>query len=177
MHFCLDLRQSKPKYFTCQCKIYVVDIYFEHAKLLFFESLFYQLQCRFSKDRSYFSFSFLNPYFTVQMTRNGKQMEMNKNSSHHPRKRFYRARAHSNPLSDSHFPIPISPSEVDYSHHYPYFYPDGWNSNVNSNDGTASKIQFADIGCGFGGLLVSLSQLFPDTLMIGMELRDKVRIK
>ncbi|KMZ64909.1 tRNA (guanine-N(7)-)-methyltransferase [Zostera marina] len=108
------------------------------------------------------------------MTRNGKQMEMNKNSSHHPRKRFYRARAHSNPLSDSHFPIPISPSEVDYSHHYPYFYPDGWNSNVNSNDGTASKIQFADIGCGFGGLLVSLSQLFPDTLMIGMELRDKV---
>ncbi|KAI4316170.1 hypothetical protein L6164_024176 [Bauhinia variegata] len=25
-----------------------------------------------------------------------------------PRKRFYRARAHSNPLSDSHFPIPIS---------------------------------------------------------------------
>ncbi|CAI9783536.1 unnamed protein product [Fraxinus pennsylvanica] len=28
-----------------------------------------------------------------------------------PRKRFYRARAHSNPLSDSHFPVPISPSQ------------------------------------------------------------------
>lgn len=37
-----------------------------------------------------------------------------------------------------------------------------------------SKIRFADIGCGFGGLLVKLSTLFPDTLMIGMELRDKV---
>ncbi|VAI84626.1 unnamed protein product [Triticum turgidum subsp. durum] len=49
-----------------------------------------------------------------------------------PRKRFYRARAHSNPLSDSHFPIPISPDDVD------------------------------------------LSPLFPDKLMIGMELRDKV---
>ncbi|KAL7212967.1 hypothetical protein ACSBR2_015629 [Camellia fascicularis] len=45
------------------------------------------------------------------------------------RKRFYLARAHSNPLN---------------------------------------------IGCGFGGLLISLSTLFPDTLMFGMELRDKV---
>ncbi|KAL3721409.1 hypothetical protein ACJRO7_033840 [Eucalyptus globulus] len=43
-----------------------------------------------------------------------------------PRKRFYRARAHSNPL----------------------------------------KIQFADIGCGFGGQLVALSTLFPDKLTI-----------
>ncbi|CBI20788.3 unnamed protein product, partial [Vitis vinifera] len=69
-------------------------------------------------------------------------------STHLPRKRFYRARAHSNPLSDSHFPVPISPSHVDYS--------------------------FADVGCGFGGLLISLSTLFPETLMIGMEIRDKV---
>ncbi|KAJ1920395.1 tRNA (guanine-N(7)-)-methyltransferase (tRNA(m7G46)-methyltransferase) [Mycoemilia scoparia] len=36
------------------------------------------------------------------------------------------------------------------------------------------KIEFADIGCGFGGLLVSLSPLFPDTLMLGMEIRMKV---
>ncbi|GAA0173034.1 RNA processing factor [Lithospermum erythrorhizon] len=78
-----------------------------------------------------------------------------------PRKRFYRARAHSNPLSDSHFPVPTCPAEVDYSIHYPQF------------DGL-TKVQFADIGCGFGGLLVSLATLFPDTLMVGMELRDKV---
>uniref|UniRef100_A0A2N9H3K8 tRNA (guanine-N(7)-)-methyltransferase n=1 Tax=Fagus sylvatica TaxID=28930 RepID=A0A2N9H3K8_FAGSY len=39
---------------------------------------------------------------------------------------------------------------------------------------SSKKIQFADIGCGFGGLLISLSTLFPETLMIGMELRDKV---
>ncbi|KAF9660604.1 hypothetical protein SADUNF_Sadunf18G0002900 [Salix dunnii] len=36
-----------------------------------------------------------------------------------PRRRFYRIRAHSNPLSDSHFPVPISPSHVDFSLHYP----------------------------------------------------------
>ncbi|XP_065857108.1 tRNA (guanine-N(7)-)-methyltransferase [Euphorbia lathyris] len=82
-----------------------------------------------------------------------------------PRKRFYRARAHSNPLSDSHFPVPISPSHVDYSLHYPQDF-------LLSNN--SKKIQFADVGCGFGGLLISLSTLFPDTLMIGMELRDKV---
>uniref|UniRef100_A0A5B6YK07 tRNA (guanine-N(7)-)-methyltransferase n=1 Tax=Davidia involucrata TaxID=16924 RepID=A0A5B6YK07_DAVIN len=85
-----------------------------------------------------------------------------------PRKRFYRARAHSNPLSDSHFPVPITPSQVDYSLHYPQLFPSS------DQDGGSKKIQFADIGCGFGGLLISLSTLFPETLMIGMELRDKV---
>uniref|UniRef100_A0A0D3DCZ7 tRNA (guanine-N(7)-)-methyltransferase n=1 Tax=Brassica oleracea var. oleracea TaxID=109376 RepID=A0A0D3DCZ7_BRAOL len=84
-----------------------------------------------------------------------------------PRKRFYRARAHSNPLSDSHFPIPISPSHVDFSLHFPKFV--GTN-----NEEVSKKVEFADIGCGFGGLLISLATLFPDTLMIGMELRDKV---
>ncbi|KAJ3694939.1 hypothetical protein LUZ60_000316 [Juncus effusus] len=86
-----------------------------------------------------------------------------------PRKRFYRARAHSNPLSDSHFPVPISPCDVDYSAHYPQFFPK--DSTQNS---VKPMVRFADVGCGFGGLLVSLSPLFPDTLMIGMELRDKV---
>ncbi|KAK7311807.1 hypothetical protein RJT34_10179 [Clitoria ternatea] len=83
-----------------------------------------------------------------------------------PRKRFYRARAHSNPLSDSHFPVPISPSHVDYSLHYPQL--------LSGQADSSRKIQFADIGCGFGGLLISLSTMFPETLMIGMELRDKV---
>lgn len=84
-----------------------------------------------------------------------------------PRKRFYRARAHSNPLSDSHFPVPICPSEVDYSSHYPHFFP----KDVPPTP--KPKVRFADVGCGFGGMLVSLSPSFPDTLMIGMELRDK----
>lgn len=35
-------------------------------------------------------------------------------------------------------------------------------------------IRFADIGCGFGGLLIKLSPQYPDTLMMGMEIRDKV---
>ena len=87
-----------------------------------------------------------------------------------PRKKFYRARAHSNPLSDSHFPFPISPDEFDLSEHYPRYYP-----AADKGEAVAPPlIRFADVGCGFGGLLVGLSPLFPDKLMIGMELRDKV---
>ncbi|KAF8723581.1 hypothetical protein HU200_021536 [Digitaria exilis] len=87
-----------------------------------------------------------------------------------PRKRFYRARAHSNPLSDSHFPVPVSPDEVDLSQHYPRYFP----ADKGEEAPPPPRIRFADVGCGFGGLLVGLSPLFPDTLMIGMELRDKV---
>ena len=35
-------------------------------------------------------------------------------------------------------------------------------------------MRFVDVGCGFGGLLVRLSPLFPDQLALGMEIRDKV---
>ncbi|MCO5568039.1 hypothetical protein L7F22_021735 [Adiantum nelumboides] len=192
--------------------------------------------------------------------------------SQHPRKRFYRARAHSNPLSDSQFPVPISPAHIDWSVHFPAFFksaletasgklppcpsyhagydqegsaslassvsadgekcserveslakeassdlevgerqfsrgccsdlskenvskdPSSYGkadtfANVSvvnpSEAGNAQrgqqltsdkepKVRFADIGCGFGGLLVKLSPMFPNTLMVGMELRDKV---
>ncbi|XP_043703306.1 tRNA (guanine-N(7)-)-methyltransferase [Telopea speciosissima] len=118
------------------------------------------------------------------MSQNNKPNTKISNSTRLPRKRFYRARAHSNPLSDSHFPVPITPLNVDYSLHYPHFFPsykiNNDNDDVTSTDQAPSlgvcskKIQFADIGCGFGGLLVNLATLFPETLMIGMELRDKV---
>lgn len=100
-------------------------------------------------------------------------MQTNGQSARLPRKRFYRARAHSNPLSDSHFPIPICPSDVDYSQHFPHFFPCERKVD-NKSDASLPNVRFADVGCGFGGLLVNLSTLFPDTLMIGMELRDKV---
>ncbi|XP_062233210.1 tRNA (guanine-N(7)-)-methyltransferase-like [Phragmites australis] len=89
-----------------------------------------------------------------------------------PRKRFYRARAHSNPLSDSHFPVPVSPDEFGLSQHYPRYFPADKGGGEEAPP--PPRIRFADVGCGFGGLLVGLSTLFPDTLMIGMELRDKV---
>ncbi|KAL2642175.1 hypothetical protein R1flu_009762 [Riccia fluitans] len=115
-----------------------------------------------------------------------------------PRKRFYRARAHSNPLSDSHFPVPNNPCECDWKEHFPAFFKDATGEVENGSCATENmkaenrssengaivpssqaeklepKVRFADVGCGFGGLLVKLSVLFPDKLMVGMELRDKV---
>lgn len=44
--------------------------------------------------------------------------------------------------------------------------------------GTSARkqVEFADIGCGFGGLLIRLATVYPDKLMLGMEIRDKVII-
>lgn len=78
---------------------------------------------------------------------------------------------------------------MNWHKHYPHFFkPDG------SPAGPAAQVEFADIGCGYGGLLgttshvafglppltpvvvntVALSKLFPDKLMLGMEIRVKV---
>jgi len=77
-----------------------------------------------------------------------------------PKKKFYRQRAHSNPISDHCFDYPVTPDEYDWSSLYPA-HPDG-------------RVEFADVGCGYGGLLVQLSPMFPRQLMIGLEIRVKV---
>jgi tRNA (guanine-N7-)-methyltransferase len=71
-------------------------------------------------------------------------------------KRHYRQRAHANPFSDHNLEYPASPDEVDWSVHYPGF------------TGSGKAPEFADVGCGFGGLLIALAPLYPDTLMLGM---------
>jgi hypothetical protein len=123
--------------------------------------------------------AYLSTIIALPMTRtNGASAGGGQQASGNlPRKRFYRARAHSNPLSDSHFPVPVSPDEFDLSQHYPRYFPaDKGGDEAAAAAVAAPRIHFADVGCGFGGLLVGLSPLFPDTLMIGMELRDKVMI-
>ena len=70
-------------------------------------------------------------------------------------KRHYRQRAHANPFSDHNLEYPTSPDDVDWSAHYPAF------------AGLGKKPEFADVGCGFGGLLIALAPLYPDTLMLG----------
>ena len=96
-----------------------------------------------------------------------------------PRKRFYRARAHSNPLSDSQFPVPISPRPRGLGRRISHTSllqaaEDEEKAAKNSDFSDLKRVRFADIGCGFGGLLVKLSPIFPNTVMVGMELRDKV---
>jgi tRNA (guanine-N7-)-methyltransferase len=37
-----------------------------------------------------------------------------------------------------------------------------------------STVRFVDVGCGFGGLTIALATLFPDKLVIGLEIRAKL---
>lgn len=61
---------------------------------------------------------------------------------------------------------PITPSHMDWSKYYP--------ERVNPKEKINPEVEFADIGCGYGGLLITLSPMFPDNLIIGMEIRVKV---
>lgn len=93
-----------------------------------------------------------------------------------PQKKYYRQRAHSNPMSDHNFDYPVKPAAMDWHEYFPqYFKPLQDDQHSETTDTVSVKrVEFADIGCGYGGLLVDLSPMFPDTLMLGMEIRVKV---
>ena len=58
---------------------------------------------------------------------------------------------------------------MDWSVHYPAFVdPDPSKTNLAGARKLVKNVEIADIGCGFGGLLVALAPLLPETLMIGM---------
>jgi len=78
-----------------------------------------------------------------------------------PQKRYYRQRAHANPMSDHDLDYPRCPEKMNWSEWF-----DG--------DAKRNPIEFADIGCGYGGLLMRLSPLYPHVSMVGMEIRVKV---
>ncbi|XP_063931595.1 tRNA (guanine-N(7)-)-methyltransferase-like isoform X2 [Zophobas morio] len=93
-----------------------------------------------------------------------------------PQKRFFRQRAHSNPLADHSLEFPSCPSKMDWSEHFPLFFTklgERFNDEENSMK-TKKKVEFADVGCGYGGLLVGLADTFPEVLSLGLELRAKV---
>ena len=73
-------------------------------------------------------------------------------------KKHYRQRAHANPFSDHTLVYPASPGEMRWE-------------TVFAGGGAA---EWADIGCGFGGLLVALGRKFPELRVVGLELRVQV---
>ncbi|KAF4768101.1 hypothetical protein N7455_012150 [Penicillium solitum] len=92
-----------------------------------------------------------------------------------PQKKFFRQRAHANPFSDHRLEYPISPAHMDWSSHYPAFVdPDTTKTNLSGGRKLTKEVEVVDIGCGFGGLMVGLAPLLPDTLMVGMEIRTSV---
>jgi len=82
-----------------------------------------------------------------------------------PKKAFYRARAHVNPLSHNNaFKYPVSPDECDWRTLYPKW----------GEEGATPEPSILDVGCGFGGLTVALAKLYPEECSLGMEIRAKV---
>ena len=86
-------------------------------------------------------------------------------------------------MSDHSFDYPTTPEEMDWSEYYPEFFKtkshdygrhDDLEDEVKQDSSGKYQVDFADIGCGYGGLLVNLSSIFPDKLMLGMEIRVKV---
>lgn len=77
-----------------------------------------------------------------------------------PQKRFYRQRAHCNPLShNDSFQYPRMPDLMDWSPYYPEL---------------KKRPTVLDIGCGFGGLTVGLASILPAEVILGLEIRAKV---
>uniref|UniRef100_A0A224XWQ9 tRNA (guanine-N(7)-)-methyltransferase n=1 Tax=Panstrongylus lignarius TaxID=156445 RepID=A0A224XWQ9_9HEMI len=87
-----------------------------------------------------------------------------------PQKKYYRQRAHSNPIADHCIEYPRCPDEMNWNNLYIC-------DNLEDESKESNKkvvVEFADIGCGYGGLLVTLAPMFPETFMLGIEIRVKV---
>ncbi|BFZ57641.1 tRNA (guanine-N(7)-)-methyltransferase (tRNA(m7G46)-methyltransferase) [Savitreella phatthalungensis] len=81
-----------------------------------------------------------------------------------PQKRNYRQRAHANPFSDHELAYPPSPKQMDW--HVRELFPEA--------AGDGRTVDICDIGCGFGGLIVGLAPMFPNSLVLGLEIRAQV---
>eukprot|EP01084_Bolivina_argentea_P074088 134415_1 len=82
---------------------------------------------------------------------------------------------HVNPFSDAPYKFPIGPSSMDWNEHFPDYYPSltQYKQLSIQQRNKIPKVTFVDVGCGFGGLLLRLSELWPNKLGIGMEIRKK----
>lgn len=70
-------------------------------------------------------------------------------------------------------PSPASPELMDWASYYPAYIapPTGLNEPIDHPETRtrplSREITVADIGCGFGGLLVALAPKLPDELLLG----------
>uniref|UniRef100_A0A7S1MG24 tRNA (guanine-N(7)-)-methyltransferase n=1 Tax=Neobodo designis TaxID=312471 RepID=A0A7S1MG24_NEODS len=83
-----------------------------------------------------------------------------------------RTRPHRNPLAENDDEHPFSPEEVAREL-MPTYYPAVTATGAPSPS-AGKDIEIADIGCAFGGMLISLAPHFPTTRMIGLEIRSRV---
>lgn len=81
----------------------------------------------------------------------------------------------------------MTPDHVNWAEHYPAYFnvtqqtddasssPAAAATTVTATPVTAAaQVRIADVGCGFGGMTVALGEIFPDKLVLGLEIRDRV---
>lgn len=99
-----------------------------------------------------------------------------------PQKKYYRSRAHCNPLSfNETFDYPTRPDLMDWTEeHYPE-HPalkeaDSSDKHTLAFQPSSMTIRpdVLDVGCGFGGLTMALSPILPECTILGLEIRAKV---
>ncbi|KAH7385844.1 putative methyltransferase-domain-containing protein [Pyrenochaeta sp. MPI-SDFR-AT-0127] len=114
-----------------------------------------------------------------------KSLQTGEQNAALPKKKFYRQRAHANPFSDHSLTYPKSPADMNWASLYPAYAikPQEHQASSASHDVNEEQqegivmskhVEIADIGCGFGGLLFALAPQFPETLILGMEIRTSV---
>jgi len=94
-------------------------------------------------------------------------------------KRFYRTRAHSNPLNDGFYKVlPRAPREMDWAAQFP-----AWRERTRDVSDAIDRNElapypqrqwFVDVGSGYGGLLAAMAPEYPDVWFVGLEIRERV---
>ena len=83
-----------------------------------------------------------------------------------PIRPFHNMRAHANPFScNRSSETPIAPQDMNWVVYYPAYEKQLTEQYI--------KVEFADVGCGFGGLTIALGEKFPNILTLGLEIRGK----
>lgn len=100
----------------------------------------------------------IKKFFRIQNGKHRKQASPEKSTFRLTQ--FYRQRAHANPFSDHDLVYSAIPKDFDWAPFYPSM---------------PGPVEYLDIGCGYGGLLMALSKKFPQIKMLGMEIRLKVQ--
>lgn len=97
-------------------------------------------------------------------------------------------------MADNFIIRPLSPEYIDWELHYPNYYSEqeGFKKEIYLNTkkypikygenkvlseksvAISNQLKILDIGCGYGGLLVWLSEHYKDKLALGLEIREKV---
>jgi tRNA (guanine-N7-)-methyltransferase len=105
----------------------------------------------------------LSPVATTGTTKNATMGSITAEGEM-PQKKFYRQRAHCNPLAhNDSFLYPLTVEDTTWlQEHYPNLSPD------------ARRPTVLDCGCGFGGLTVALATALPEHVIMGLEIRAKV---